>query len=842
MIGKTVSHYRILEKLGEGGMGIVYKAEDTKLKRTVALKFLPPELMRNPEAKERFLYEAQAAAALEHQNICNIYEINETEDQIFIVMSCFEGQTLKEKIESGPLKIDKALKIVIQAADGLQAANEKGIVHRDIKSANIMITEKGQVKIMDFGLAKLKGQTKITKEGTTLGTAAYMSPEQAQGADVDHRTDIWSLGVVLYEMITGQLPFRGEYEQALVYSIINEQPEPLSALRTGVPIELERIVNKTLAKDPSERYQHADDFMVDLRNLKKDTKPGTSVPGKTIRVDTNKKLMMRSVIGAGAIILVFLLGFWLLSRKQSQPPATESEDLKSIAVLPFVNMSADKNQEYFCDGMTEDIITKLSQVTDLKVISRTSVMLYKDKKKRIRDIGNELNVATILEGSVRKGGDRLRITAQLINAKTEAHLWADAFDRDIDIKDVFNVQSEVALEIVNALRAKLSPGEREKLKKKPTGNLKAYDYYLMGRNYYLRFRKQDNEHAIELYKKALELDPGYARAYAGLGEVYAQRVLRYGFPPKWLEKAEELSKQAISINPDCAEAYKSLGLVYIIKGWLKKAIKATRKSFKLNPDPALALPNLAILLCLTGEFEEAMTLTKNGLSTAPTDPWCYYCIGLVYRCLGNYVKAVEWLNKALELQPSLDDASQNLIHCYLALGRYEQALEQSRKFLSDTPGKYTALFYAGYAALFSNKFELAKQYLQRTIELYSIKNHFYLCNSTVLGYIYWKTGEKAEARKLLEQSLNFDREALEQGVEHFGIPLDLSALHAIRGDKEEALKWLQKLIDIGWIDFSGYMIDSQWANLRSDERFKKMIAEANAKAFKIRKRIEKNDQ
>ncbi len=841
MIGQTVSHYNILEKLGEGGMGVVYKAEDTKLKRTVALKFLPPGLTRDPQAKERFLHEAQAAAALEHQNICNIYEIDESEGQIFIVMSCFEGQTLKEKIDPGPLKIDDALKIAIQAAEGLQAAHEKGIVHRDIKSANIMVTEKGQVKIMDFGLAKLKGQTIITKEGTTMGTTSYMSPEQSQGVEVDHRTDIWSLGVVLYEMITGQLPFKGEYEQAVMYSIMNEEPEPITGLRTGVPLELERIVNKALAKAPSERYQHVDDLLVDLRNLKKDTKPGISVPGKTVRIDTPKKPMKRLVIGAVAVILVLFLGFWFLSKKQPQAPAEVSEDLKTIAVLPFVNMSADKDQEYFCDGMTEDIITKLSQVTDLKVISRTSVMLYKGKKKRTRDIGEELNVAAILEGSVRKGGDRLRITAQLINAKTEAHIWADAFVRDIDIKDVFNVQSEVALEIVNALKAKLSPGEKERLKKKPTENLKAYDYYLMGRSYYLRFRKQDNEHAIELYKKALELDPGYARAYAGLGEVYTQRVLRYGFPPNWLEKAFELSKKAISINPDCAEAYKSLGLFYIANGWIKKAIKATRKSFELNPDPALALPNLVILLCLTGEFEEAMTLAKNGLSAAPTDPWCYYCIGLVYRGLGIYAKAVEWFSKALELQPNLSDTNDSLIYCLLALGRYQQALEQSRKYLSAAPGRYTALFYAGYAALFSNKLEPAKQYFQKTIELYSTRNMFFLCNTTLLGYIYWKKGDKGEARKLLEQSFNFDRNALEQGVEHLGIPLDLATVHAIRGNKEEALKWLQKVIDIGWLEFPGYLIDSLWENLHSDKRFKKMIAEANAKVFKIRKRIEEKE-
>lgn len=843
MIGKTVSHYRILEKLGEGGMGVVYKAEDIRLARVVALKFLPRQFNINEEERNRFIQEAKAVAALEHPNICNIHEIDEIEDsQMFIAMAYYEGETLKERIEKGPLKIDETIEIAIQVAEGLQEAHEKGIVHRDIKSTNIIVTEKGIAKILDFGLAKLKGQSKLTKDGTTLGTAAYMSPEQAMGKKVDHRTDIWSLGIVLYEMVTGQLPFKGDYEQAVVYSIMNEEPEPLTALRTGVPVELERIVNKILAKDPSERYQHADDLIVDFKNLRKNSKPGLNVPGKTVRVDTPKRPVKRLVIGAVVILLVLFVGYWYLLKKQSQQSHEIPQYLKSIAVLPFVNMSADKDQEYFCDGMTEDIITKLSQVTDLKVISRTSVMLYKGKKKRIRNIGEELNVAAILEGSVRKGGDRLRITAQLINAKTEAHIWADAFDRDIDIKDVFNVQSEVALEIVNALRAKLSPGEREILKKKPTENLKAYDYYLMGRNYYLRFRKQDNEHAIELYKKAMELDSGYARAYAGLGEVYVQRVFRYGFPPKWLEKAFELSNKAIEIDPDCSEAYKSLGLFYIANGWIKKAIKVTRKSFKLNPDPALALPNLVILLCLTGEFEEAMTLAKNGLSVAPAEPWCYYCIGLVYRGLGDHYKAVEWLNKALELQPNLSDANDSLINCLLTLGRYQQALEQSQKYLSAAPGRYTALFYAGYAALFSNKIEPAKQYFQRSIELYSIRNHVSLCNTTLLGYIYWKKGEKDEARKLFDQSLNFDRKALEQGVEHPGIPYDLAVVNAILGDKEETLKWLQKVIDIGWIDFSGYLTDSLWANLRSDERFKKMIAEANAKVYKIRKRIEKNDR
>ena len=364
MIGETISHYKILEKLGEGGMGVVYKAEDTKLDRTVALKFLPPELTKDPEAKERFIHEAKAASAIEHENICNIHEIDETEDgHIFIAMACYDGDSLQEKIEKGPFNIEEAIDIGTQIAEGLHEAHEKGIVHRDIKSANIMITTKGQAKIMDFGLAKLRGQKKLTKDGTTVGTVAYMSPEQARGEEVDHRTDIWSLGVVLYEMITGQRPFKGEYDQAVVYSILNEDPRPVTGLRTGVPMELEGIIAKALTKNPQARYQHIDELAVDLQRIKRESTIETLPSSRSRDIELQKKHRRPLLIGSLIFVIVIITALAYLNFNKPRPPATPSvestvghEWQNSIAVLPFENMSADPDQEYFCDGMAEEII------------------------------------------------------------------------------------------------------------------------------------------------------------------------------------------------------------------------------------------------------------------------------------------------------------------------------------------------------------------------------------------------------------------------------------------------------------------------------------------------------
>jgi len=794
MIGKTISHYRILEELGRGGMGVVYKAEDTKLKRTVALKFLPPELTRDKEAKERFIHEAQAASALEHNNICNIHEIDETEDgQTFIVMACYEGETLKEMIKRGPLKIEKALDIATQVAKGLHEAHEKGIVHRDIKPGNIMVTEKGQAKIMDFGLAKLAGQVRVTKTGTTVGTVAYMSPEQARGEEVDHRTDIWSYGVVLYEMTTGQLPFRGDYDQAVVYSILNEEPEPLTSVRQDVPNYLEQIVIKALEKDQSCRYQNIQELFQDL-----ETSPALSFT----------------------------------------PPQQE----KSIVVLPFDNISPDKGNEYFSDGLTDEIITDLSQVHELRVISRNSAMMFKGTRKATKSIGRELNVQYVLEGSVRKAGSNLRITAQLIDATDDAHLWAEKYSGTLD--DVFDIQEKVSRSIVDALKLKLTPAQKERLEKKPTENLTAYDYYLKGRDYYYRYHKQDNENAIRLFKKALGLDPDYTLAYAGLGDAYAQRVQKFGFARSWLDSAVDVNKKSISIDPNCAEAHKALGLAYFGKGWLHKALQVYRRAVELNPNYNPAVSNLGHTHYWMGEYEEALKWTKKAVALNPTFAPSYWIVGLVYMGLEKYAKAELWFNKALELQPDFINAYGGLINMYLAQGKYDQASAHSRRILSIGPEDVKALSWAGNTELASGNYVQAKQYYEKAMEIYStgLGELTDVSLTTHLAYIYWKTDQEEEARRMFSQSLDLAQKLLEQGNESWVIPYNIAAINAIQGNKKEAYLWLQKAIDAGWRHYRIGSIDPLLENLHNDEQFKQMMAEVKAMVDEMRKRVEEMER
>jgi serine/threonine protein kinase len=430
MIGQTISHYKILEKLGEGGMGVVYKAEDTKLKRTVALKFLPNDLTQDIDARERFAAEAQAASGLEHSGICTIYDIDQTSDgELFICMAYYGGETLKTRIERGAMPTAEAVDITTQIAEGLARAHEAGIIHRDIKPSNVVITERGEVKIIDFGLSKLVGEKGLTKSGTTLGTIGYMSPEHVQGEVVDHRADIWALGVIIYEMLAGNSPFHGEYEVATIYSIVNEEPEPITGLRTDVPLELERIVGKCLKKEPAERYQHMEELITDLSPLPKGLE-SDATDGRPSRKRARAGSIFKKkpvLLGAltGLSILTFILLWFLV------PSKSLSVDNKSIAVLPFDNLNPEKDTDYFSAGITEDIRTQLSKIGDMVVISKAAMQRYKDGKKSPREIASELNVATLLAGSVRRAGDQLRIGCQLIDAETEAQIWAETYDREM---------------------------------------------------------------------------------------------------------------------------------------------------------------------------------------------------------------------------------------------------------------------------------------------------------------------------------------------------------------------------------------------------------------------------
>ena len=680
MIGKTVSHYKILEKIGQGGMGVIYKAEDTRLKRTVALKFLPPHLLGSDAEKARFIHEAQAAAALDHPNICTIYEIDEAEGQTFIAMAFVDGVPLKNKIEDRPLALDDAIRYAIQIGRGLQEAHSNDVVHRDVKSANVVISSKDHAVVMDFGLAKLKGQTRLTREGTTVGTVAYMSPEQSRGQDVDRRSDVWSLGVVLHEMLTGRLPFKGEHEAAVVYSILNETPEPVTALRSGVPMDLERIVNKAMSKDPQGRYQSVDEMLVDLKSVQKGLRPAAP-SGMGPHRPAKWRAIFGYVVGAIAVAgIVFALYSWMESRRDiAESPGVP--DRTAVAVLPLDNLSNNPDQEYFADGMTEALITQLAQIAALKVISRTSVMQYKDTTKPLKDIARDLNVGSIVEGSVLLAGDRVRITAQLIDATTDEHLWAASFDRDIS--DVLAIHSEVARAVADEVRAELTPQETIRLEHTQSVDPAAYEFYLKGRYYWNRRTDADIQKSIEYFQRAIEIDPGYAEAYAGAAAAYLVMPTHSAVHPREAyRQAREMAENALDLDRGLAEAHAVLGGVATEYDWdWDEAEKRYEKSIALNPNDATAHQWHAEYLHEMGRFDEAMEEIKIAKRLDPLS----LIIGTVYAVIAYNAVGFEEskleLDRVLEQDPDFPIAWAMLSVACATEGLYDEAAAALLKYL-----------------------------------------------------------------------------------------------------------------------------------------------------------------
>jgi serine/threonine protein kinase/Tfp pilus assembly protein PilF len=687
MIGKTTSHYKILEKLGSGGMGIVYKAQDLKLDRFVALKFLPPYLSTNDLEKQRFIQEAKAASALQHHNICTIHEIDETlENQLFIAMDYYEGETLKKKIETKPLKIEEAIDIAIQVAEGLQKAHQKGIVHRDIKPANIFITKDGIVKILDFGLAKLAGQSKLTKASSTLGTVYYMSPEQTRGGDVDHRTDIWSMGVVMYEMLTGELPFKGDYDQSIMYAIVNEKPEPPTKFRPEIPYELESIINKALTKDREQRYQQISEIDDELQDLKK-------------KMESER--LKQITLG--------------------------KEKIPSIAVLPFVNMSAEPEQEYFCEGMAEELINALTQMSGLRVASRTSAFQFKEKGYNIHKVGKELNVKTVLEGSVRKAGNRLRITAQLVNTEDGFHLWSEKFDRDME--DIFAIQDEISLKIVENLKVKLFGGEKNKLLKRHTVDQEAYQLYLKGRYFWNRRHKVGYQKAIENFQQAIEKDPLYPLPYIGIADCY-NLLGCYGVipPTEAYPLAHSAIKKALEIDDTLGEAYASLGWIKMFFNWdWQAAEREFRQAIYINPNYSWAQTWYGLCHMITGQFEKAINETKRGQELDPLEIMTNAMVGLAYYVARQYDKAIDQCGKTIEMDPNVSLVYLFQGVAYLEKSMWKEAISTFKKLVSLSGGSSFSIGYLGMTYAMSGQkdraLEMFKQLQKLSKERYVSSFH-----------------------------------------------------------------------------------------------------------------------
>ena len=648
MIGKNILHYKIIEKLGEGGMGVVYLAEDTNLERKVAIKFLPHHISANTEETERFKIEAKASASLNHPNIATIYSIEETNDELFIVMEYIEGKELKSFVETGyapSLQLNDVINYAVQIAEGLQAAHNKGIVHRDIKSSNIMLTNEGKIKIMDFGLAKVGKGTQLTQIGTTVGTIEYMSPEQTRGEEIDHRTDIWSFGVVLYEMLTGRFPFAGDYEQAIIYSILNAAPAYPSDL---IPA-FKSILEKMLDKNPERRYENLQEFINEIKN---------------IDLPSDKKNI-----------------------NQKQFP--------SIAVLPFSDLSQDRNNEYFCEGIAEEILNAVSKINGLKISSRTSSFQLKNTNYDIREIGQKLKVDSVLEGSVRKAGERIRISVQLVNTKDGFQLWSDRYDRKLE--DVFEVQDDIAANVVSSVKGIFTKDEKEKIKI-PETNIRAYEHFLKGRYEFYQLKLDQSKASFE---EAAKQDPSYAPAFAYLANVHSWQFEWLGRNENDLKEAVKYSKKALELAENLTESHTARAFVLTLEGNYKEAEDEFMRAIEIDPNSFDAYYLLARMCFSIGKTEEAADYFHKASEIRKEDFQSMSLLSLVYRVLGNeeeFKKANrEAINRALrhlELDPANDRALSLGAIDLLNAGENEKAFEWQEKALKLKPEEPGVLFNA----------------------------------------------------------------------------------------------------------------------------------------------------
>lgn len=749
MIGKTISHYRILEKIGEGGMGVVYKAEDTRLKRTVALKFLSDELMRDQQARVRFVQEAQTAAALLHPNIATIFAFDDWEGQSFIAMEYVEGQTLSQLLKSGPLVVDKATEFIIAIADALSCAHKKGIIHRDIKPGNILVTDESstqkgqQIKVMDFGLAALREKADVTQTLTLMGTAAYMSPEQAQGKAVDHRGDIFSLGLVMYEMLSGQHPFGKGGMTEMLYRIVHEAPAPIVEHVEGIPGQLVEILQKTLNKDLSRRYQNLEEFLADLADYQ-----------------------YNPVVLAGKV-------------------GTEK---KSIAVLPFDDISPGKKNEYLADGMTEELITALSQNKQLRVIARTSVMQYKEQAKDIRDIGGELGISYALEGSVRRFEDQLRVTAQLIDTNDGSHLWASSFDGRM--KDIFLFQERVAGEVTSALELELGGGPTE-APPRPAKMTDAYELYLQGKFLLDTPILHNLDQSLKFFERALDLDPHNPDIYVGLANVYLMYVDTGQRPdPKYLERADEMAEKALAVDKDHSDSLYIKANLAMKEGHVEEAFEGFNKVLEIDPVNRDARWWRAILLCLSSYFEESLRDADRLLATNPFWPMAH------------------WIHSTVRLYQGMFDA---------AVAEYEQVA-------ADMPTKlvWLALAYR-YAGKMHKAWEAAnkvKEYQKEGI-LWPI----------AFAFLEGAEGKKTEILEYVDER-----------VKDFGWGFHIgcyfvASFYAMAGDVDEAFRWLDRCLEIGFRNHRWFAIDPNLDNLRDDPRFPEIMEKARKESAKLRRLI-----